>query len=271
MTTTDFTQPSQFSLAVQDFAQGLRNWRVWWYLSSQDIRLQYRRSSLGPLWITLSMAVTIYSMGFLYGKLFKLDLQTYYPHLALGLLSWSLILNLVNEGVNTFVDSEQFIKQMKQPYFTFIFRTTSRIFLTYFHNIIVLVPIYIFLRLPVTSAMCFIPISLFLVWLNGITYCTILSILSTRFRDLKPIISSFMQVIFFLTPVIWSASMLSEKGQNLINLNPFVHFLNILREPFLGRMPTPLSLSVVLGITLIGLVGSSIVFVKFRARIAYWI
>ena len=269
--TTNYHAPSQMSLAVSDFIDGFKNWRVWWFLGTQDIRLQYRRSALGPLWITLSMAVTIYAMGFLYGKLFRLDLSSYYPHLALGILSWSLISSLINEGVNTFVDAEGFIKQMKQPYYTYIFRTITRLFLTYFHNIVVIIPIFFVLRIPITTSILFVPIAWVLIWINGVSYCTVLSILSTRFRDLKPIISSFMQVIFFLTPVIWSPTLLSERGQFFINFNPFAHFLNLLRAPFLGKMPSNLTLSVVLGITMFGVIVSFVVFTKYRSRISYWL
>jgi len=271
MTTEILPTPSRYALANLDILEGIKNWRVWWFLSVQDIRLQYRRSALGPLWITLSMAVTIYAMGFLYGKLFKMDLTTYYPHLALGILSWSLISSLINEGVNTFVESENFIKQMKQPYSTFIFRTTSRIFLTYFHNIVVIVPIFIFLQIPLTKAMFFMPIALLLVWINGISYCTVLSVLSTRFRDLKPIIASFMQVVFFLTPVIWSPSLLGDRARIMINCNPFAQFLNLLREPFLGHMPSVYTLTFVLIVTFIGLIASFYIFANYRSRIAYWL
>src|SRR6185312_432098 len=118
--------PSRYQLALTDIKDGLMNWHIWFLLSWQDIKLRYRRSTLGPLWITLSMAVTIYTMGLLYSHLFKMDLTTYYPFLATGMLTWSLISTLLNEGTSIFVESEHFIKQMKQPYITFILRVTAR-------------------------------------------------------------------------------------------------------------------------------------------------
>jgi len=71
---------SKTSLAIKDFKEGISKRNIWWLLAYQDIKLRYRRSALGPFWITISMAITVYSMGFLYG------------HLAQDLLNIFLIL-----------------------------------------------------------------------------------------------------------------------------------------------------------------------------------
>src|SRR5579883_1569471 len=84
-------------LALRDMKDGLRKWRVWMMLAYQDIKLRYRRSVLGPFWITLSMAITVYSMGFLYSHLFHTDFQTYFPFLVGGMVTWALISSQINE------------------------------------------------------------------------------------------------------------------------------------------------------------------------------
>ena len=81
------------------------------------------------------MAVTIYSMGLLYGHLFKMDLIVYYPFLATGILGWNLISLVVNDATMTFVVADQFIKQMKQPYSFFMFQSVTRNVIIFFHNI----------------------------------------------------------------------------------------------------------------------------------------
>lgn len=262
---------SRYALAYADLVSGFKNWRFWIFLSWQDIRLQYRRSALGPLWITISMAVTIYSMGFLYGKLFKIDLQTYYPFIATGMLAWNLISNLVVDGVNIFIDAEHFIKQMKQPYSTYVLRSLSRTFLIFLHNVVVLIPIYLVFDVKVGISILFVPFALFILFLNGFAYGLILSVLSTRFRDLKPIVTSFMQVIFFVTPVIWSSKILVNKHEFVTKLNPFAQILDFIREPLLGHMPSLYSINFVFVMTSIGVMGSFFIFSLYRARISYWL
>ena len=114
-------------------------------LAYQDIQLRYRRSVLGPFWLTLSMAITAYSMGFLYGHLFHTDLEQYYPFLVAGLLTWGLLSNAVTDLTDTFMLSDSLIKQIKLPYTLYIHRVITRNIIIFFHNSLVMVPIYILL------------------------------------------------------------------------------------------------------------------------------
>lgn len=262
---------SSLRFAIQDIKEGLLNWRIWFLLSQQDIQMRYRRSTLGPFWITLSVAITIYSMGFLYGKLFHIDLNHYYPFLATGMISWALIASLIMDGTNIFIESESFLKQMKQPYFTFILRVVTRNFVIFFHNVLVLVPIAIFFDLNINFYTLLVFWGLFIIWLNAIFYGLILAILGTRFRDLSQLVNSLMQVIFFLTPVMWIPSTLPPRDQFFIKLNPFAQFLELLRNPLLGSAPSAYSILFTLCVTLIGLILAFIIFKKFRARIVYWL
>src|SRR3989338_10164686 len=92
-----FPQISQKQLAWDDFKESLQHWRIWLMLAYQDIKLRYRRSVLGPFWITISMAVTVYSMGFLYSHLFHIELSQYYPFVVASMLAWSLISSVIIE------------------------------------------------------------------------------------------------------------------------------------------------------------------------------
>jgi lipopolysaccharide transport system permease protein len=262
---------SIYYLAISDIYDGLKEWRIWLLLAWQDVKLRYRRSTLGPFWITLSMAVTIYSMGLLYGRLFKMDLTQYYPFLASGILTWSLLSSLLTEGASIFVESEQFIKQMKQPYSVFVFRAVTKCFIIFFHHIIVIIPIVLIFHVKINFYTLFVLLSLFIIWLNGVMYGVILAILGTRFRDIGQLIISLVQVIFFLTPIIWSPSVLPMRYQYIVNLNPFAQFMELLRKPLLGSMPASYTLFFVTLVTLLGIFFSFMVFSSYRARIAYWL
>lgn len=261
----------KYTLALTDIKDGFKNWRIWLLLGWQDIKLRYRRSTLGPLWITLSMAVTIYTMGLLYGHLFKMDLKTYYPFLATGMLTWALLATLLNEGTNIFIESENFLKQMKQPYLTFICRAVTRNFIIFFHNILVLIPIYIFLHLNIGFYPLLTLVGLAIVWLNAVAYGTVLAILGTRYRDIAQLISSVIQIIFFLTPIMWPPAVLPERYHYIVKLNPFAQFIEIIRNPLLGLPPSGYAIITTLGVTIIGLVGAFLLFARYRARIVYWL
>ena len=265
------TKNNSYQLTWQDIHEGLRQWPIWLMMAWQDIRIRYRRSVLGPFWITISMAINIYTMGLLYGKLFRLDLAVYYPYLATGILAWSLISTLITEGSNIFVESDQFLKQMKMPYSTFVFRTIARNFIIFSHNLLVLIPIYLIFHIKVSwiTPLALVGVAIF--WVNAVAYTGLISILGTRFRDLPQLVNSLVQVVFFITPIMWADRNLPEQYHFVIRYNPFAQYISLLRQPFLNQMPSAYTWLVTLGLTAFGLIMSFLLFARYRARIVYWL
>src|SRR4051812_47682455 len=111
-----FGSDPQLVLAVRDIADGMRLIRLSLMLGWQDIVQRYRRSLLGPLWLTLSTAVTVGALGLVYASLFRLPLERYLPYLAIGLVTWTFISSLVIEGCNSFIAVESTIKQIRMPF-----------------------------------------------------------------------------------------------------------------------------------------------------------
>jgi len=268
-----FPQVSQKQLAKADVVDGLKKWRIWTMLAYQDIKLRYRRSVLGPFWLTLSMAITVYSMGYLYAHLFHVELRNYYPFLIAGMLTWALLSTIVTELTDGLVVSEALLKQIKLPYTLHIHRIVCRNMIIFFHNIIVIVPIMIiyYPSTKVTFATLLCLPGLFVIYINAISFGLILGMIGARFRDMSQVIKSLVQVIFFITPVLWAPSTLSEHSQYLINLNPFYAFIELVRAPLLGHAPTAINIAVVGIMTIIGMIISSRLLIRYRARIIYWL
>ena len=57
--------PSQFAKAIADISEGCQAWRLGLLLAWQDVKQRYRRSTLGPVWLTISMSIQIFVMGVL--------------------------------------------------------------------------------------------------------------------------------------------------------------------------------------------------------------
>ncbi len=258
-------------LMLRDLFEGCMAWRVWLLLAWQDIRLRYRRSQLGPFWLTLSMAITVYTMGFLYGHLFHMDLHTYFPYLAAGMLTWNLISLLIVDGTNTFTEAEQFLRQMKLPYSVFVLRVIMRSLIIFAHNVLVIVPLYFVLHIQLSSACLMIIPGLILLSLNAFFFGIVLAIIGARYRDLGQLITSLLQVCFFLTPVMWSPTILPVKYHLLLDFNPFTHFVEILRAPLISTMPSLLSVEVVIGMTCVGILLAAALLTRVRHRIVYWL
>jgi len=262
---------SRAKLALSDIKNGLYQWQTWLSLAWQDIRLRYRRSSLGPFWISISMGITIGMTGLLYGTLFHFRMKEYFPAFAAGMLIWSFISILITEGSHVFAESENFLKQMKIPFSAFVFRMVARNFIIFLHNIIIFIPIIFLFHIAFNFNTLLTAWGLFLILFNGVTIGFILAVIGTRYRDIAQVIASLTQVIFFLTPIIWVPSMLPHQYQIAIKLNPVAQFIEMIRNPLLGLAPSPYALYSTFFISCLTLCFAFFIFMRFRARIAYWL
>lgn len=259
-------------LVFQDLLQGFTNWRIWMLLGWQDIRLRYRRSTLGPFWITLSMATMVYSMGFLYGQLFKLDLSTYYPFVATGMVTWTFISVLINELTDSLLKASGFIKQIKLPFSIYIMRTLTSNFIAFLHNFLAIIPILIIFHTGVTPFLLLVLLfNIFLLLVCCYCYGFIFALLGTRFQDIKPIIASFLQVFFLITPILWMPQMLPERFEYFADANPFYQLVNLVREPLTGQIPSLFTYGYISAMILGGFVLMILLLWRTRHRIAFWL
>ncbi len=264
------SRPGNYALALKDLREGIGSIYIWPMLGWQEIRQRYRRSVLGPFWLTISMGVLIGAMGPLYGRLFGQDIAAYFPYLAVSLVVWFLLSNLVNESCMAFIAAEGFIKQIRLPLTIHVLRVVWKNLIVFAHNLVIVVLVLLFYPPHLTWHLVLVPVALFMLAVNAVWIGMLLGLLCARFRDIPLIISSLMQVAMFLTPVMWKADML---GRNILfaKVNPLFHFLEIIRQPLLGGGTPLLSWAVVLGITVIGYMVTLAMFARFRARIAYWV
>lgn len=266
-----FHTEAQLKLALDDIRQGFARSNLWLLLGWADIRLKFRRSLLGPLWVTISTAIMLVALGFVYAALFKMDLKQYFPFLAAGIVIWSLISSLVIEGCQTFIGNESMIKQIRLPFTVHALRVVWRNIIVFFHNVVIVVAVLlIFSQWPSAPSLLLLLVGLALVMLNGVWLCLFLGLVCTRFRDMPPMIGSLVQLVFFVTPIIWHPTLLAGR-QRVVNFNPFYHFIELLRAPMLDTVPSLTTWATVIGITVGGWFVTVLVFWRYRRRLAYWI
>jgi len=262
--------------AADDLTGGWEQRQLWGHLAWQDIRQRYRRSVLGPIWITISMAVTAVALGVLYAGLFHNDLSVQLPYILVGFIIWAFISGCISEGSEVFIVNEGLIKQLPAPLSVHVFRLVWRQVLFLAHNLIVYVLMLVIFPQPLGwSSLTVIP-ALLLLAINGGWTALLLGIVTTRFRDLAPIIQSIVQLLFFLTPIVWIYGDLQNNPAvagraRLVEFNPLLHFMEIVRAPLLGEPQHLRHWIVVLVITFVGWAVTIAVLRRFRSRVAYWV
>ena len=260
----------RLALALDDLVSGLRSAHIWAMLGWQEIRQRYRRSALGPFWLTISTAVLIGGMGPLYGRLFGQELSIYFPYIAIGFVVWQLIASILNESTQVFIGAEAFIKQVRIPFTVHVLRMLWRNAIVFAHNAVIGVLILAIFSDGWHWSILLSLVGIFAIMANGVWIATLLGALCARFRDIPQIVSSLVTIAFFLTPVLWKADTLG-RHRWAAEINPLYHFIELVRTPLLGELPSARSWIAVAGVTLVGFLIMIPFFSRFRGRIAYWV
>tara|TARA_R110000868_G_scaffold4155_50_gene25674 strand:- start:1667 stop:2461 length:795 start_codon:yes stop_codon:yes gene_type:complete len=258
------------AVALADISDGLRMRNVWLRLAIDDLRLRYSRTRLGPSWLSLGMVIYIGGLGLIWGTLFNMDLEKFYPYMAVGLITWHFITASVGEGVNSFVGANGIISAVPLPLSVHINRQVVRVLVSLIHTLPIGFLVSLFCGIGPNLIQLFIFPAVLVLAINCWWVTLFLGIVGARFRDVGHIITTFMPFMFFLTPILWDRSMLKNLAF-IADYNPFTHYIEIVRQPLMGQLPPSSSYIVVGVITVIGISVTTLVFARTRHRIVFWL
>ncbi len=266
-----------FRAAWADLTRGFQQRELWLQLGWQDIKQRYKRSVLGPLWITIATGVMALALGFLYSVLFKVPLAEFLPHVTVGLIIWGFISGCIKEGADIFIDNEGLIKQLPSALSVHVYRLVWKQTLFLAHNLVIWVLLMlIFPRHLGWDVLLMIPAFALLI-INGIWVSMFFGIIATRYRDVSPLLDAGTQLLFYVTPIVWMTSTLrdnvggSDQRAHLAQLNPLYHYLEIVRAPMIGAPLPTYHWWIVLALTGAGLTLTLVAMRTWRFRVSYWV
>ena len=261
---------NDFSRAIDDISGGFRDWRVWHHLAMQEVRQRYRRSTLGPFWISITLGVQVTAMGFLVGFLLNVNFGRFLPYLAVGFVVWTFWMTTIIEGSLAFVGAAGTIVQVKRSLSTYLIQTLWRNTIVLAHTAIVFVVVFAIYGVTPNSNTLYLFISIPLFALSMFWMMLLLGTVSVRFRDVPVILQNVMTVLFWTTPIFYFPAQLGDK-RIIADVNPLTHIIDIIRKPLLGEAPSELNWMYVSILTAVGCLFTLLFFARFRARIPYWI
>jgi lipopolysaccharide transport system permease protein len=266
---TDARNPRRRARALADLATGFSSWRLAWALARLDLRNRYRGSVIGPFWVTLSTAVMVVGLGLLYSQLLRQDITVYLPHLAVSLIVWNTIAALVPDATTCLTSAEGVIRQLPLPLTTHALRSVFRNAFAAAHSLPLILLVFAAMgHWPGAESVLAIP-GLLLLAVNAFVASIFLGMICARFRDIGQIVTNVMQLAFFMTPVIWKADLLANPS--LLLLNPFYPMLEVIRGPLVEGGVTLVVWAAALAYTAIHCAVALAFFIRFRARVAFWV
>ena len=254
-----------------DAGMAISGWRIWTTLAWNDITQRYRRSMLGPFWLTLSTAIFVGALGWLYAGLMHMEIKNYLPFIAVGYVVWGLQSSFMGDAGNCFPSAEGYLKQVNISKIGVVLRMVLRNFIIFLHNAVVIVAVMlIFQLLPGPYFWLIKPSLLLNIWF-GVALALPLGMICTRFRDLSQMIASLISVLFFVTPIFWNPATASKALVAVSEVNPFSSFIATFRDPLLGYPIHVHDWIVAITCSAVMSIVAAAFFVRFRSRIMYWV
>jgi lipopolysaccharide transport system permease protein len=171
-----------------------------------------------------------------------------------------------------FIAAEGIIKQLPIPLFVHILRLLWRNMLIFFHNLIIFPLVLLAMREPPHWTMLISVLGFALLIINLSWLSLLLSLVCARYRDLAQIVASVLQVVFYLTPIVWMPKALPHRaGVFLLNFNPAFHLIEVVRAPLLGQLPTATNWIFAIALGTVGWCITLLMYGQYKRRIAYWL
>ena len=234
---------------VRDVRETATAWRLICLLAWTDLRARYRRSAIGPFWLTLGTALGTIGLGFVWSDLFKLERAVFVP--AHG-------------------RQAALIRNLRLPLLLYPVQMVLKHAINLLHILPVFVVVALVYDVPFArTAWLVVPCAL-LVIANLLWITTLLSILGARFRDLEYLIAAGMPILMFLSPVFYRPSYLPV-WEHLMWFNPFSHWIELVRSPMLGTLPPTHVVVTNFAMLVLGSGFTAWLFGAKRKRIPYWL
>jgi ABC-type polysaccharide/polyol phosphate export permease len=243
---------------------------LWLYMAWLDIKLRYRRTKLGPLWMVLFTFVTTICTATLASVLFKMNWGDFFPYVCCGMIVWAYVAGLITDSCNTFLAQSPLIKNTNVPLLNFGLRMFVKNTIVFFHSLVIAACVILYFDVPITLNLLLLFPALFLFFITSVSLSVILGFLCTRYRDILQLIQSTLGLLVFVTPIMWKAEMLGSRAY-LMNFNPLTHFVILIREPLLGNTPSVLNYTVAAGFSGFLLLITYFFYNKYRKRLVHWL
>jgi ABC-type polysaccharide/polyol phosphate export permease len=268
----DASVGARVSAAAGDVAEGLRRWRSWTYLAVEAVKNQYRRTVLGPWWVTLQTAAFVIGLAILFGSIFHQSLREFIPYVGGGFIGYTLLAGVTAKSADVFVNNADTLLSTRQPLSMLVFQTVCVELIQFAHNLIIVAAFVAIGLVPVSPLLLLIIPAVVIIALNGVATSLWLGAAVARFRDVGPFVAAVLQVMIFFTPVFWHVDDIAAGSRGaLVGWNPFLYLLGIFRDPLLGVATSATTWLGVLVVTGLNLLLAALTFTMARSRLPYWV
>lgn len=239
-----------------------------YFFSWRDLKVRYKQTAIGALWAIFQPFITMIIFSVFFGKLAKMpsDGIPYPIFVYTGLLLWQFFSTALSETSNCLISNQSIITKVYFPRLILPISSVATKFVDFFIASIILVGLMAYYNyLPNLTGLLILPLLLLITFMAAIGGGLFLAAVNVKYRDVRYALPFFIQMILFVTPVIYPTS-IAGKYSWILALNPMTGVIKAARAAILGNAPINWTLLLISGIACLIMLIIGIIYFKKTER-----
>jgi len=207
----------------------------------RDIKVRYKQTLLGAAWAIIQPVLTMLVFNFIFGTIAKVPTEGVpYPIFSYtALLPWGLFSAALNNASRSLTTNQNMITKIYFPRLVLPLASVLGGLVDFAIAFLILIVMMIYYKAMPTAAIWTLPFFLLLTVITALGVALWLSAINVQYRDVNYVLPFLTQFWLFLTPVAYSAKVISDKWQIVYSLNPMAGVVNGFRWALLGTNTGP--------------------------------
>lgn len=211
-----------------------------YYLTWRDIKVRYKQTVLGILWIIIQPLVSMVLFTIVFGNFAKIpsDNIPYPVFVFIGLLFWNFFASTLSAASNSLINNQNIIKKVYFPRVLAPLSSTLTFIVDLIPTLIILAGLLVYYKItPSIQIILLLPVLLLLILVFSLGIGMLLAPINARFRDVRQVLPYFIQLGMFATPVIYPSSIFGGTSRIIRIFNPVAEAIEVSRSAFFGTRP----------------------------------
>lgn len=238
----------------------------------RDLKVRYRRSTIGFLWTMLQPLLTMLVLTTVFSHVFRFDVANYPVYALAGILFWNFFSQSIVSSMNSLRYNANLLTKVPVPKAVFPLATILSGLVNLLLALVPLLAILVVTGHPLHLTLLFLPVAILLAAVFTLGAGLVLSPLAAFFHDIVEMVTVVMMLLLYMTPVFYPVSIVPERFAWIIRWNPVRVVLDLFREPiYSGRLPSAAHLAVAAALAALSLAVGIAAFRRSSDRIVFYL
>ena len=225
--------------SIEDLREIWQYRELLYFFTWRDLKVRYKQTYVGVMWAVFQPFVTMVIFSIFFGVLLKVPSNGVpYPiFVYTGLIFWQFFSAALTETSNVLISNQAIVTKVYFPRLILPFSSVMTKFVDFAISAVILVGMMFYYGyIPSLIGILIFPILLIITFMISVGGGLVLAAINVKYRDVRYILPFFIQILLFVTPVIYPAS-IAEKYSWILAINPMTGFIQNARAALLGTTP----------------------------------